>query len=261
MRLDRIQPMAKAWQFVRRSSPVVASTFGGVIAGVALVISCQMGPPEGMAQTTTGGGTGGTTSAGTTGGGATSGGANGGTTGGGTTGGGTSGGTTGGCGGSCTCAVTGPITLAGSVKSVAASEDSAQLVSGQLPPLPGGAPGAFDCSTIAQNGTLAGQGITATCIKLADGPFVLTDLSSTPNGVYWALGTAWLFAAPPASSWDASTRAQWFVAQIQLASAQPALANNGMRMLVPSGSSLYAVSEYDAIYPVSFSWSGFKPHQ
>jgi hypothetical protein len=139
-----------------------------------------------------------------------------------------------------------------------------QLVSGQLPFVPGGATGAFDCTTIAQNGTLTGQGVTASCIRLVDGPFVLTDLVSVPpiygnNGV---TGTTWVFAAPPSSTWDASTRAQWFVAQPPAVSnGGSAVSNNGMRMAVPSGSSLFAVSAYQGGGAVSFSWAGFKPYQ
>jgi len=261
------QPLAMFRQTVRRSLPVLVSTIAGAAAGVALVISCDMGPPAGMAQTTTGGTTGGgttggTSSGGATGGATTSGGATGGTTGGGTSGGSTTGGGTGGCNGSCTCTLSGPISLTGSVKSVPASEDSAQLVSGQLPFLPGGAPGAFDCSAIAQNGVLVPQGGTASCIKLVDGPFVLTDVISLYPlyGNTGTTGTTWVFAAPPSAGWDASTRAQWFVSQVPI-TPNAALANSGMRYMVPSGSSLFAVSTYGSSGAVSFSWAGYKPYQ
>jgi len=240
----------------RRVLPTLTSTLAGTAAGVVLVISCNMGPSISMADGTTGG----DTSGGSTGGSA---------------GGGTSGGSTGGgSGGSCSCSLSGPITLAGPISVVGpitntpASENSAQLVSGQLPFLQTLPPGAFDCTAIAQNGMVASQSGHATCIKLADGPFVLTDLMSLPLGNnYYGVGAeTWVFAAPPSANWDASTQAQWFVAQIPASAANNAqqTTNTGMHYVVPAGSSLYAVSGYGAsgLGPaLSFSWAGFKPYQ
>jgi len=239
----------------RRALPTLTSTLAGTAAGVVLVISCNMGPSISMADGTTGG----DTSGGSTGGSA---------------GGGTSGGSTGGgSGGSCSCSLSGPITLAGPISvagpitNTPASENSAQLVSGQLPFLSSLPAGAFDCTSIAQNGAVALQGGHASCIKLADGPFVFTDLTSIPNSnnFYGAGVETWIFAAPPSANWDASTQAQWFVAQIQLTSnSSPQTTNTGMHYAVPAGSSLYAVSGYGAtgLQPaLSFSWAGFKPYQ
>jgi hypothetical protein len=147
-----------------------------------------------------------------------------------------------------------------SVANVSASEDSAQLVSGQVPFVPGfgAVPGSFDCSSIAQNGSLASGGPgTASCIKLVDGPFVLTDLLSLPPPD--SAGPTWLFAAPPSASWDSSTQAQWFVEQT-VPSGQTPISSTGMRYVVPTGSSLYAVSAYRGL-GLSFSWAGFKPYR
>ena len=105
-------------------------------------------------------------------------------------------------------------------------------------------------------------------IKLADGPFVLTDLLSLPltNGYQGATVATWVFAAPPSANWDASTQAQWFVAQIPASAANNAqqTTNTGMHYVVPAGSSLYAVSGYGAtgLGPaLSFSWAGYKLYQ
>jgi hypothetical protein len=235
--------LASLRETVRRGLPVVGSTLAGVAAGVVLVISCNMGPSISMADGTTGGSTGGTA--------------------GGSTGGDTSGGSTGGgSGGSCNCSLSGPITLAGPISvagpitNTPASENSAHLVSGQLPYLPTGAPGAFDCTALAQNGLVnATNNVTSSCVKLVDGPFVLTDLlygvtANVGNQGYNA--TLWLFAAPPSATWNSSTQALWFVAQI----------NTGMHYFVPAGTSLYAVSEYNpGNVALSFSWAGFTPYQ
>jgi len=226
----------RAW--FRRVSPTIASTLGGLAAGVVLVISCNMGPSISMADGTTGG----DTSGGSTGGSA----------------GGTSGGSTGGgSGGSCSCSLSGPITLAGPITvaglitNVPADQNSAQIVSGQLPFQNSAAPGAFDCTSLAQNGVGPSSGFNAECIKLLDGPFILTDVATLRSPGNTSFGTeTWLFAAPPSASWNSTTQAQWAVT-----------GGNGLHYLVPAGSSLYAVSDYDQVYFLSFSWSGFKPYQ
>ena len=231
--MTRIERLSAAF---RRALPTLTSTLGGITAGVVLVISCNMGPSISMA----GGTTGGDTSGGTTGGSA---------------GGGTSGGSTGGgSGGSCDCSFSGPVTLAGPITvagpitNVPADQNSAQIVSGQLPFQNSAAPGAFDCTSLAQNGP---GGFTADCIKLLDGPFVLTDVASLRPGVNTSFSTeTWLFSAPPSASWNSTTQAQWAVT-----------VGSGLHYLVPAGSSLYAVSDYDQTYFLSFSWSGFKPYQ
>ncbi len=83
--MPRIERLSSAF---RNAVPTLTSTLAGIAAGVVLVISCNMGPSISMA---------------------------GGTTGGDTTGGSAGGSTSGGSGGSCSCSLSGPITLAGPV--------------------------------------------------------------------------------------------------------------------------------------------------
>jgi hypothetical protein len=110
-----------------------------------------------------------------------------------------------------------------------------------------------------------GQNVVVSCVKLVDGPFVLTDLLTIPTNA-WSGPTAetWVFAAPPSASWDASTQAQWFVSQMPtVLYNSPPLVNSGMHYAVTAGSSLYAVSQYGAAPNPTlwFSWSGFKTYQ
>ena len=252
--MTRNEWLSSFQQWFRRASPTLTSTLGGVAAGVVLVISCNMGPSISMADGTTGG----DTSGGTTGGSA---------------GGNTSGGSTGGgSGGSCDCSFSGPVTLAGPITvagpitNTPASENSGQLLSGQVPATPSIPPGAVDCTAFVLGSALKSMGGTASCIKLADGPFVLTDLFTTPTGNWGVFATTWLFAAPPSANWDASTQPQWYLSQpIAQNQTQPDV-YTGMRYVVPAGSSLYAVSDYvqggaSGPTPVSFSWAGFKLYQ